>query len=75
MQIVSYLLFLFAGFISFLTYRIGITDGVRLSKNEEPVPVMKKLAAHTQTESEKDFFNQYNKLMNYDFDKAGDMNE
>ncbi len=76
MQIISYLLFLFAGFISFITYRIGITDGVRLSKNELPMPVItKKAPSHSVSESEKEFFSQYNKLMDYDFDKAGDDDE
>ncbi len=76
MEIIAYLLFLFAGFISFITYRIGITDGVRLSKNELPMPVVsKKVSAHTASESEKEFFSQYNKLMDYDFDKAGEDDE
>lgn len=75
MQIFIYLLFLLSGLCSFFTYRIGIKDGVRLSKNEEPMPVFNKTTGYVQTESEKDFFNQYNKLMNYDFDKVGEDNE
>ena len=76
MQIISYLLFLFAGFISFLTYRMGVTDGVKLSKNELPVSLgFKKIYPHSETEGEKEFFSQYNKLMDYDFDKAGDTDE
>ena len=75
MEIIIYLLFLLSGLIGFLTYRIGIKDGVRLSKNEEPLPVFTKNPVYTQSESEKDFFSQYSKLMNYDFDKAGEADE
>lgn len=76
MQIISYLLFLFAGLISFITYRLGLTDGLKLSRDEIPkTTVFKKSKPHIETESEKEFFSQYNKLMDYDFDKAGEENE
>ncbi len=75
MEIIIYLLFLLSGLTSFLTYRTGIKDGVRLSRNEEPLPVLTKKPIYTQSESEKDFFSQYSKLMNYDFDKAGESDE
>ena len=75
MQIIIYLLFFCSGLCSFLTYRQGIKDGVKLSNNGEPETLFKKAPEYVQTEGEKDFFNQYNKLMNYDFDKAGENNE
>jgi len=75
MEITKNLLFLLAGLVSFLTYRLGIKDGLRLSKEEEPERIFTKVTEGIPEENEKDFYSQYSKLMSYDFDKAGESDE
>lgn len=75
MNFAENILFLLAGFLSFFTYRAGIKDGMRVSSAEEPAPLIASKPSHIPEKNEKDFFSQYSSLMNYDFDKAGDIDE
>lgn len=74
MQLITIFFFL-TGMLSFLIYRFGLTDGIRLSRNEALSPIIKKGSEHMPKEGEKEFMSQYSELMNYDFDKAGGMDE
>ena len=75
MEILTGIVFLFAGMLSFLIYRLGITDGIGLKENSLPQPIIRSREQHIPGKEEKDFLSQYSELMNYSFDKAGDMNE
>ena len=75
MEIVIYMLFLISGIISFFAYRSGIKDGISI-KNGEKIPPFLKIAKSSIPDGcENDFYEQYSKLMAYDFDKAEDSNE
>ena len=75
MNFLENILLLGAGFISFLTYRAGIKDGMRVTSEKEPAPLFTKKTEHIPEENERDFFSQYSNLMSYDFDKAGEKDE
>ena len=75
MNILNYLIFFGAGFISFLTYSIGICEGIKLLNKEDIKIIPQRKSEHIQKETEKEFISQYNELMNYDFDKAGESDE
>ena len=74
MQLITIFFFL-TGMLSFLIYRFGLTDGIKLSSKETLSPIIKKGSEHSPKEGEKEFMSQYSELMNYDFDKAGGMDE
>ena len=75
MDLLGNILFLTAGFVSFLTYRTGIRDGMGMNQSKEPSPIFTKRSEHIPEAEEKDFFSQYSNLMSYDFDKAGESDE
>ena len=54
-------LMFYFGLCSFFTYRLGIKEGVKLCKDIEDITICDE-------DKEKDFSEQYHKMMNYDFD-------
>ena len=75
MQLIIYFLFLLSGMISFLTYRLGLTDGIKFSAKEPITPIIRRGGEYSPKENEKEFMSQYSELMNYDFDKVGGSGE
>ena len=70
MEIVSCFVFLLAGGLSFLIYRVGIKDAMSVLKNSELPPLTGHREEYVPEKAEADFLTQYSDLMNYDFDKA-----
>lgn len=75
MEILREIIFLFAWVLSFLTYRLGITDGLGIRENRLPEIRGLRREQHIPGKEEKDFLNQYSELMNYSFDKVGEVSE
>lgn len=68
MEIIVNLLFLSVSGLVFLAYRQGICDSFYI-KNNAPIKKTKEEKA-----AENDFVTEYSKMMNYEFDMAGDSN-
>lgn len=75
MELLTGIIFLGAGMLSFLIYRLGIKDGYGLRENSPPEPLIKIREQHNPGKEERDFLNQYSELMNYSFDRVGDSDE
>ncbi len=75
MELLTGIIFLGAGMLSFLIYRLGIKDGYGIRESSPPEPLIKIRDQHIPGNEERDFLNQYSELMNYSFDRVGDSDE
>ena len=70
MEIIVYILFLSVSFFVFYAYRQGVCDSFYIANNM-PVPVKKP---REEKEKENEFIKDYEKMLNYSFDMAGEDN-
>ena len=69
------LLFLSVGLLVLYAYRRGLQDASALKKGEDLSPRVLKKSPSPKTEEELDWIRQYEEMMSYDFEQAGEADE